>query len=60
MVGFQPEILAAVVDGSSLSTTVNPTGGLAPGSDYIVSFVKDVNDLDTILAQSGQFDITGS
>lgn len=55
------EILIALVVGSSLSATVDPpSAGWVPASDYRVNFVKDPEDLDTILAQSNPFNITSS
>ncbi|KAG6812992.1 hypothetical protein H0H92_014923 [Tricholoma furcatifolium] len=52
------QVLAAQVDGSLESTTVNPpSGGWPEGQGFRVNLVKDVNDLNTILAQSSQFSI---
>lgn len=59
MSGFQPQVLSALVDGTTESTQVNPPGGgFVPGGGYQVNFVQDTNDLNTILAQSSTFNIT--
>jgi len=59
--GFQMQVLAALVDGTAGSTTVNShNGGWPTGSAFRVNFVKDNNNLNTILAQSNQFNITAS
>jgi len=55
------ELLAAVVNGSLLTYTVSsPSGGFPVGTGFQVNFVKDAQDTNTILAQSGQFAITQS
>ncbi|KAH9985216.1 Ser-Thr-rich glycosyl-phosphatidyl-inositol-anchored membrane family-domain-containing protein, partial [Russula compacta] len=55
------EILVAQVDGTTGSLTVPaPSSGFPVGSGYQVNFVKDPQDLNTILAQSNQFNITSS
>ena len=59
MTDFQSEILIAFVVGSTLSAIVRPPSeGWIAGPDYRVDLVKDPNDLDTILAQSDDFNIT--
>lgn len=53
------EVLIATVDGTQNSITVPaPSGGFQVGQGYQVNFVKDSQDLNTILAQSNQFSIT--
>jgi hypothetical protein len=55
------EILIATVDGTQNSIGVPaPSGGFQVGQGYQVNFVKDSQDLTTILAQSNQFSITQS
>jgi len=55
------ELLAAVVNGSLLTYTVSPpSGGFPVGTGFQVNFVKDAQDTNTILAQSGQFAINQS
>lgn len=53
-------MLAALVDGTLGNTTVNPPSGgwPTPGGGYRVNLVQDANDLNTILAQSPEFNIT--
>lgn len=51
-------MLAALVDGSLGNTTVNPpSGGWKTGQGFQVNFVQDTEHTNTILAQSGKFDI---
>ena len=53
------QVLAALVDGSLGTTNVNPpSGGWKTGKGFQVNLVKDAEDLNTILAQSPQFEIT--
>ncbi|EDR12329.1 GPI-anchored small secreted protein [Laccaria bicolor S238N-H82] len=54
------QVLAALVDGTLGNTTVNPPSGgwPTPGGGYRVNLVQDANDLNTILAQSPEFNIT--
>ncbi|OBZ77085.1 hypothetical protein A0H81_03777 [Grifola frondosa] len=55
------QVLDALVDGSLGSVVVNPPSeGWKAGSGYQVNLVKDTLDLNTILAQSGQFTIAVS
>ncbi|KIK04653.1 hypothetical protein K443DRAFT_675671 [Laccaria amethystina LaAM-08-1] len=54
------QVLAALVDGTLPNTTVNPPSGgwPTPGGGYRVNLVQDATDLNTILAQSPEFNIT--
>jgi len=53
------EVLIATVDGTQNSIAVPaPSGGFPTGTGFQVNFVKDPQDLNTILAQSNQFSIT--
>ncbi|KAI1786654.1 hypothetical protein LXA43DRAFT_1032768 [Ganoderma leucocontextum] len=55
------QVLDALVDGTLGNITVNPpSGGWKAGKGFRVNFVKDSQDLNSILAQSPQFDITAS
>jgi hypothetical protein len=55
------ETLIATVDGTLGTIAIPPpSGGFPVGSGFQVNFVKDPQDLNTILAQSGQFTITQS
>jgi hypothetical protein len=55
------EILIATVDGTLDTIAIPPpSGGFPVGTGFQVNFVKDPQDLTTILAQSGQFTITKS
>ncbi|KAF5388051.1 hypothetical protein D9615_000569 [Tricholomella constricta] len=55
------QVLAAQVDGSLETITVNPpSGGWPSGGSFRINFVKDTNNLDAILAQSNEFDIEAS
>ncbi|EDR03054.1 uncharacterized protein LACBIDRAFT_307632 [Laccaria bicolor S238N-H82] len=58
--GFQPVVLATSVDGTLGSAPMNtPSGGWpSPGGSFRVNLVQDANNLDAILAQSNQFNIT--
>lgn len=59
MSGFQSEVLAALVDGTLGFTRLNPhNGGWPTGSHFRVNLVKDDLDLNSILAQSPEFEIT--
>ncbi|KAI5896481.1 uncharacterized protein SCHCODRAFT_02614981 [Schizophyllum commune H4-8] len=52
------QMLAAEVDSSLGETTVNaPSGGWPSGGSFRVNFVKNTTELNTILAQSDEFDI---
>ncbi|KAL5508387.1 hypothetical protein ACEPAH_6006 [Sanghuangporus vaninii] len=54
------QLLAAFVDATS-ATSVSidaPSGGFNVGGSYRVNLVKSQDDLDTIYAQSDEFDIT--
>jgi hypothetical protein len=52
------QIMSALVDGTLLSTNLNPpSGGMPVGDGFRLNFVKDVNELDTIFAQSDHFSI---
>jgi len=55
------EVLIATVDGTlGVIAVPPPSGGLPAGNGFQVNFVKDPQDLNTILAQSQQFAITRS
>jgi hypothetical protein len=55
------ESLIATVDGTLGTIAIPPpSGGFPVGGGFQVNFVKDPQDLNTILAQSGQFNITQS
>ncbi|KAF8914155.1 hypothetical protein CPB84DRAFT_1840894 [Gymnopilus junonius] len=57
--GFQPQVLAALVDGSLGKANMNPpSGGWPTGDHFRVNIVQDATDLNTILAQSVEFSIT--
>ncbi|KAF5322684.1 hypothetical protein D9619_000663 [Psilocybe cf. subviscida] len=57
--GFEPQILAALVDGTSGSQQMNPpSGGWPTGKNFRVNLVQDAQNLNAILAQSGFFSIT--
>jgi len=59
--GFNPQILAALVDGTLGKANMNPpSGGWPTGSHFRVNLVQDATDTNTILAQSPEFDITPS
>ncbi|KDR83929.1 hypothetical protein GALMADRAFT_55545 [Galerina marginata CBS 339.88] len=59
--GFTPQILAALVDGTLGKATMNPPNpGWPTGSHFRVNLVQDATDLNSILAQSPEFDITPS
>jgi len=59
--GFSPQVLAALVDGDSGKTSLNPAnGGWPTGSGFRLNFVQDEDSLSTIYAQSEQFDIKES
>ena len=61
MPGFMTITLENNVDGSTGSIQVNPpSGGFTQGSGYRIDFVKSPDDLNTIYAQSNQFNITSS
>ncbi|KAH9972965.1 hypothetical protein BGW80DRAFT_1172317 [Lactifluus volemus] len=56
-----PQTLLATVDGTQNKITVpTPSGGFPVGQGFQVNFVKSPQDMNTILAQSGQFAITQS
>ncbi|KIY49398.1 hypothetical protein FISHEDRAFT_58297 [Fistulina hepatica ATCC 64428] len=53
------EVLANDVQGSADEDDVSaPSGGWVVGTGYRVNLVKDADDLDSILAQSDEFNIT--
>lgn len=55
------EVLVAYVDGTAGTVTASaPSAGWPTGSGFQVNFVKDANSLNTIYAQSNQFNITQS
>ena len=55
------QVLAALVVGTLGQTTVNPpSGGWKTGQGFRVNLVQDSQHLDSILAQSEEFDITVS
>jgi len=57
--GFERQVLAALVDGTLGTAELNPhNGGWPTGSNFRLNLVKDDQDLDTILSQSSQFNIT--
>jgi len=57
--GFNPQILAALVDGTLGKVNLNPpSGGWPTGSGFRVNLVANDTQLDTILAQSQTFNIT--
>ncbi|KIM46359.1 hypothetical protein M413DRAFT_64832 [Hebeloma cylindrosporum] len=59
--GFEPQILAALVDGSLGNTSLNaPSGGWPTGTNFRVNLVQDDRNLNTILAQSPEFSILPS
>ncbi|KAF9464361.1 hypothetical protein BDZ94DRAFT_1256266 [Collybia nuda] len=52
------QVLAAQVDGTLLTTVLNPpSAGWPVGQHFRVNLVKSPEELDTILAQSNEFDI---
>jgi hypothetical protein len=56
--GFQPQVLAALVDGTTGSQQMNPpSGGWPSGKGFRVNLVKDAQSLTSIFAQSGIFSI---
>ncbi|KAG6915664.1 hypothetical protein DXG01_010534 [Tephrocybe rancida] len=56
--GQVEQVLNAQVDGNLLSIPVNPpSGGWPQGQGFRVNLVKDVNHVNTILAQSSDFSI---
>ncbi|EPQ59019.1 hypothetical protein GLOTRDRAFT_70135 [Gloeophyllum trabeum ATCC 11539] len=55
------QVLIALVDGTTGSTTVPPpSNGFPVGGTFRLNFVKDAQDLNSILAQSSEFNITKS
>ncbi|PPQ65940.1 hypothetical protein CVT26_010702 [Gymnopilus dilepis] len=57
--GFQPQVLAALVDGTLGKANMNPpSGGWPTGDHFRVNLVQDATDLNSILAQSTEFSIT--
>lgn len=64
MTGFQPQVLAALVDGGLGSTTVLPPNGYngewPEGEHFRVNFVQNENSISSIYAQSGEFEIKAS
>ncbi|KAF9472950.1 hypothetical protein BDN70DRAFT_817933 [Pholiota conissans] len=58
-VRFDPQILAALVDGTLGTTKLNPpSGGWPTGAGFRVNLVQDDTDLNAILAQSQIFNIS--
>ncbi|KAF8165510.1 hypothetical protein B0H34DRAFT_671334 [Crassisporium funariophilum] len=56
--GYESQNLAALVDGTLGSQDMNPpSGGWPTGSGFRINLVQDNNNLNTILAQSPEFDI---
>jgi hypothetical protein len=56
--GFESQILAALIDGTTGSQQMNPpSGGWPTGSGFRVDLVQDAQNLNSILAQSGTFSI---
>ncbi|KAG1892266.1 GPI-anchored small secreted protein [Suillus subluteus] len=56
-----PQVLNALVDGTLGSIVCNaPSGGWPTGSGYRVNFAANAENLDTLLAQSNQFNINSS
>ncbi|KAG2042243.1 hypothetical protein BDR03DRAFT_854273 [Suillus americanus] len=54
-----PQVLNALVDGTLGSIVCNPpSGGWPQGSGYRVNLAADAQHLDTLLAQSSQFNIS--
>jgi hypothetical protein len=52
------QILSALVDGTLQNTTLNPpNGGWPTGKSFRLNFVRDSENLNSILAQSSEFDI---
>jgi len=59
--GFQPQVLAALVDGTTgTAVMLPPSGGWLTGSHFRVNLVEGTNNIDTIYAQSEDFTITAS
>jgi len=57
--GFSPQVLAALVDGTIGTSTLNPpSGGWITGTNFRLNLVRDTNSLSTIYAQSVNFSIT--
>lgn len=53
------QVLAALVDGKLGTITANPpSAGWPTGTGFRVNLVQDPDSLNTILAQSGEFNIT--
>ncbi|KAG1783107.1 GPI-anchored small secreted protein [Suillus placidus] len=56
-----PQVLNALVDGTMGSIVCNPpSGGWPQGSGFRVNLAADAQHLDTLLAQSNQFNINSS
>ncbi|KAG1815592.1 uncharacterized protein BJ212DRAFT_1481365 [Suillus subaureus] len=56
-----PQVLNALVDGTLGSIVCNPpSGGWPQGSGYRVNLAADAQHLDTLLAQSAQFNINST
>lgn len=54
-----PQVLNALVDGTMGTIVCNPpSGGWPQGSGFRVNLAADTQHLDTLLAQSNQFNIT--
>jgi hypothetical protein len=56
-----PQVLNALVDGTTGSIVCNPpSGGWPQGSGFRVNLAADAEHLNTLLAQSNQFNINSS
>ncbi|KAG1752608.1 uncharacterized protein EDB91DRAFT_1234598 [Suillus paluster] len=56
-----PQVLNALVDGTLGQIICNPpSGGWPQGSGFRVNLAKDAEDLNTLLAQSNQFNINST
>jgi len=61
MTGYDPQILAALVDGTLGKTSLNPpSGGWPTGANFRVNLVQDDSNLSAILAQSPEFTINAT
>ncbi|KAG2154972.1 GPI-anchored small secreted protein [Suillus bovinus] len=58
---MNPQVLNALVDGTQSSIVCNaPSGGWPTGAGFRVNLAADAQHLDTLLAQSNQFDINST
>ena len=61
MTGYDPQILAALVDGTLGKTSLNPpSGGWPTGTNFRVNLVQDDRNINAILAQSPEFTINAT